>query len=124
MAIPETLDYLLAGGRLSKAAWMVGKLLSIKPVIGFQEGKVSVLSKKRGLRQSKKYIADKVKEDNCDPEYGIIASYTYNKMNIDDVVSMTELTIQEYIKVYDDLCPSIACHWGPNAFGYIYVKGI
>ena len=21
------------------------------------------------------------------------------------------------------LIPSIACHWGPNAFGYIYVKG-
>ena len=28
------------------------------------------------------------------------------------------------VKVYDDLCSSIACHWGPNAFGFIYVKGM
>lgn len=123
-AIPETLDYLLAGGRLSKAEWMIGKMLSINPVIGFKDGKVSVLAKKRGLKQSKKYIADKVKEDNCDPEYGIIASYTYNKENIDDVVEITSTEYKEMIKVYDNLTPSIACHWGPNAFGYIYVRSI
>lgn len=123
-AIPETLDYLLAGGRLSKAGWMVGKLLSIKPIIGFQDGKVTVLSKKRGIKQSKKYIADKVKEDNCDPEYGIVASYTYNKANIEEVVALTELKYQKFIRVYDNLSPAIGSHWGPNAFGYIYVKGI
>lgn len=111
-AIPESLDYLLAGGRLSKAGWMVGKLLSIKPIIGFQDGKVTVLSKKRGLKQSKKYIVDIVREDCCDSEYGIIASYTYNKANIEEVVNMTDLKIQQFIKVYDNLCPSIACHWG------------
>ncbi len=121
-AIPETLDYLLAGGRLSKASWMMGKLLSIKPVIGFHDGKVSVLAKKRGLSQSKKYIADLVNENGCDPEYGIIASYTYNKKNIDEVVEMTGLEIQKQIAAYDNLIPSIACHWGPNAFGYIFVK--
>ncbi len=121
-AIPETLDYLLAGGRLSKTAWMVGKLLSIKPVIGFHDGNVSVLEKKRGLKQSKKYILDLLEADGCDPEYGIIASYTYNKKNIDEVVEMTNPEMQKLIKAYDNLTPSIACHWGPNAFGYIYVK--
>lgn len=122
-AIPETLDYLLAGGRLSKAEWMVGKLLSINPVIGFIDGRVSVIEKKRGLKQSRKYIADKVREDNCDPEYGIIASYTYNKSNVEEVINITDPKQQEMIKVFDNLTPSIACHWGPNAFGYIYVKG-
>ena len=34
-AVPETLDYLLAGGRLSKSSWMLGKLLSIIPIIIF-----------------------------------------------------------------------------------------
>ncbi len=121
-AIPETLDYLLAGGRLSKTEWMVGKLLSIKPVIGFKDGKVTVLTKKRGLTQAKKYIADLVNEDDCDVSYGIIASYTYNKNNIEEVVTLTNSELRKYINVYDNLIPSIACHWGPNAFGYIYVK--
>lgn len=123
-AIPETLDYLLAGGRLSRAEWMVGTLLAIKPVVGIQDGKVNVLAKKRGLKQSKNYIADLVKTEQCDPDYGIVASYTYDKKNIDEVVAMTAPEYREMITAYDNLIPSIACHWGPNAFGYIFVKSI
>lgn len=122
-AIPETLDYLLAGGRLSKLSWMLGTMLSIKPVIGFVESKVTVLVKKRGLKQAMKQIVELALEDKCDPEYGIIASYTYNKENVDQVIQMSPPEIQAMVKVYDNLIPSIACHWGPNAFGYIYVKG-
>ena len=123
-AIPETLDYLLAGGRLTKLSWMLGTMLSIKPVIGFVETKVTVLSKKRGLKQAMKQIVDMAVEDHCDPEYGIVASYTYNKANIDQVIQMSPAEIQQRVNVYDNLIPSIACHWGPNAFGYIYVKGV
>lgn len=123
-AIPETLDYLLAGGRLSRAEWMVGTLLAIKPVVGIQDGKVSVLAKKRGLKQSKNYIAELVRDEQCDPAYGIVASYTYDKKNIDEVVAMTAPEYREMITAYDNLIPSIACHWGPNAFGYIFVKSI
>ena len=122
-AIPETLDYLLAGGRLSKLSWMLGTMLSIKPVIGFVETKVTVLSKKRGLKQAMKQIVDMAVEDHCDPEFGIVASYTYNKANIDQVIQMSPVEIQQMVNVYDNLIHSIACHWGPNAFGYIYVKG-
>ena len=122
-AIPETLDYLLAGGRLTKLSWMLGTLLSIKPVIGFVESKVTVLVKKRGLKQAMKQIVEMAVADQCDPEYGIIASYTYNKDNVDEVIKISPPEIQAMIKEYDNLIPSIACHWGPNAFGYIYVKG-
>ena len=122
-AIPETLDYLLAGGRLTKLSWMLGTLLSIKPVIGFVDSKVTVLVKKRGLKQAMKQIVDMAVGDQCDPEYGIIASYTYNKDNVDQVIGMSPTEVQAMVKVYDNLIPSIACHWGPNAFGYIYVKG-
>ena len=123
-AVPETLDYLLAGGRLSKSSWMVGKLLSIIPIITFMDGKVAVLSKKRGIRHGKCALAEMVQEDKADKAYGIIAAYTYNKSNVDDMVMMLPEEYKEQISVYDDLCSSIACHWGPNAFGFIYVKGI
>ena len=121
-AIPETLDYLLAGGRLTKLSWMLGTMLSIKPIIGFVDSKVTVLVKKRGLKQAMKQIVEMALADQCDPEYGIIASYTYNKANIDEVIKMSPAEIQQMVKAYDNLIPSIACHWGPNAFGYIYVK--
>lgn len=121
-AVPETLDYLLAGGRLSKSSWMVGKLLSINPIITFINGKVAVLTKKRGIKQSKKTLVEMVKQDRADKSYGIIAAYTYNKANVDDLIQILPDDYKNAISVYDDLCSSIACHWGPNAFGFIYVK--
>ena len=120
-AVPETLDYLLAGGRLSKASWMLGKMLSIIPIIGFEDGRVSVLMKKRGLKQSKKQLVEMIQAE-CDWSYGVNASYTFEKKNIEEVIAMLEAENQQYISVYDNLTPSIACHWGPNAFGFIYVK--
>lgn len=122
-AVPETLDYLLAGGRLSKVSWIAGKILSIIPIITFIDGKVEVLSKKRGLKQAKRTLIELVQEHKADPNYGIIASYTYNKGNVDDLISGLPEEYKEQISIYDDLCSSIACHWGPNAFGFIYVKG-
>ena len=97
-AMPETLDYLLAGRRLSKSSWMVGKLLSIIPIISFINCRVEVLLKKRGIKQCKRTVVD--------------------------MIRMLPEDYQNAISVYDDLCSSIACHWGPNAFGFIYVKGI
>lgn len=123
-AIPETLDYLLAGGRLSKSSWMMGKLLSIVPIITFIDGKVEVLAKKRGIKQGKKALVELLQTEQADKSYGIIASYTYNKGNIEDVIQTLPDDYKGVISVYDDLCHSIACHWGPNAYGFIFVKGV
>jgi len=51
VAIPETLDYLLKGGRLSKKDWFLGSMLNIKPIISLPGGNVRVLAKKLDLKQ-------------------------------------------------------------------------
>lgn len=122
MAIPDTLDYLLAGGRLSKASWMIGSLLSIRPVIGFVDGKVTVLAKKRGNKQGMTEILETIKRVGLDKQYGIIASYTKKRENVDMLIGMADESIRSQVKTYDNLIPSIACHWGPEAFGFIFVK--
>ena len=103
MAIPETLNYLLRGGRLSKPAWLVG-------------------AKTRSLKSGMEHIINALKELKCDPDYDIIASYTYDKTNLEKLVDMTDEVYKKQIRVYDNLDPAIACHWGPNAFGYIFVS--
>ncbi len=119
MAIPETLDYLFKGGRLSRVDWLVGSVLKIKPIIGFVEGKVKVLSKKIGLKMGMQYIVNALEE--CDPNYEIIPSYTYEKTNLEKLKSMTNPKYYPQMRVEDNLDPAIACHWGPRAFGYIFV---
>ncbi len=122
VAVPETLDYLLAGGRLSKAGWMAGKLLSICPIIGFEDGKVVSIEKKRGKQQAINYMVKKVETDGVDPEYGLIAAYSYTKANIDEVLGQTSPEITKYLVTYDHISPTIGSHFGPNAFGYYYIK--
>ncbi len=122
MAIPETLNYLLRGGRLSKKEWLIGSMLKIKPIIGFKEGKVSVIAKKIGLKNGMQYIVESLNTLGCDKNYDIIASYTYDRKNLDQLIAMTSQEYLPQIRVYDNLDPAIACHWGPNAFGYIFVS--
>ena len=121
MAVPETLDYLCRGGRLSKAEWVIGNILNIKPVISVK-GKVKVVAKKVGVRSAMKYVATSLSELNCDENYPIIAAYTYNKRNIDLLIACTDEKYKKQISYYDNLDPALACHWGPNAYGYIFVS--
>ena len=122
MAIPETLRNLLRGGRLSKTEWLLGSILQIKPTIGFKDGKVKVLSKNRGIKKAMKEVVSMLEALDCDTSYDIIASYTYNKANVDDLIQMTPDKYKEAIRVYDNLDPAIAVHWGPNAFGFVFVS--
>ena len=121
MAVPETLTYLLKGGRLSKAEWLIGSILQIKPTIGFVDGKVRVISKNRGIKKAMREIVDVVSE-KADLSYGLIAAYTKNKDNVKELIEMLPDEVKDSINVYDNLSTSIAAHWGPGAFGLIFVE--
>lgn len=124
-AIPETLDYLQRGGRLSKTAWAFGSVLQLKPLISLDsaDGSVKVLGKARGLKKAMRVLADYLDKCDCDEDYPIVPSYTYNSTNLDTLIEMTDQKYHKQMVPYDDLDPAIACHWGPNAFGYIFVAG-
>lgn len=121
MAIPETLDYLYRGGRLSRVEKIIGNILGIKPIIGFIDGEVKPLAKKRGLKSGMEYIANALKELHCDIKHSIVASYSYCKKNLDELVKMIDAKFLKAITTYDDIDCAIACHWGPNAFGFVFV---
>jgi DegV family protein with EDD domain len=120
-AIPETLSYLLRGGRLSKKEWLLGTMLNIKPIITIKQSFVKVASKAIGLKKAMKAVVDALKIQKCDKNYPIVPSYTYNKDNLDKLIEMTDDDYKSIMTEYDNLDPVIACHWGPNAFGYIFV---
>lgn len=121
MAVPDTLTYLLRGGRLSKKEWLIGSILQIKPIIGFIDGKVKVVEKTRGIKKAMRIIIDTV-SNNANLNYPIIAPYTYNRENVDELVNQLPDNIKNDVKIYDDLSFSIAAHWGPGAYGLIYVE--
>ena len=44
---PETLEYLQKGGRIGRASALLGSVLSIKPILGVEDGVVTTVDKKR-----------------------------------------------------------------------------
>lgn len=121
-AIPDTLEYLMRGGRLSKKDWLLGSLLNIKPIITFKDGEVKVMSKKMGTKNAMNAICQELETVECDEQHGIIAAYTFCKNNLLKLIDLTKDKFKKLINVFDNLDPVIACHWGPNAFGYIFVS--
>ena len=121
-AIPETLEYLHKGGRLSTKEYILGTAIHLKPLIGFDGGKVKMVGKAIGLRRAMKALNDLVEKDGVDTNYQFIAAMTNGRENLDNLIRGLNPDYQALIKTYDDLDHAIAAHWGPNAFGYIYVK--
>lgn len=66
--IVETLDYLVKGGRLSKAAGAAGTLLGIRPILTVKDGALQVVCKARGAKAAytalNKLIADEKRDES------------------------------------------------------------
>lgn len=125
IAIPATLEYLHKGGRLSKTAFVAGSLMQLKPLLAVEsrtDGGVKVLGKAMGRKNAMRMLAEILEKENCDTSYSIVPSYTYDSKNLDELIAMTADKYRDVMTEYDNLDPAIACHWGPGAFGYIFVS--
>jgi DegV family protein with EDD domain len=60
--LPTTLEQLHKGGRIGRAAYLMGGLLNVKPVLGLVDGVVDVHKKVRGVRQALETMRDAVVE--------------------------------------------------------------
>lgn len=61
-AVLDTLEYLKKGGRISGAVAFVGGMLSIKPMITLEDGKVAVVGKPRGNKMGNKMLMAEIEK--------------------------------------------------------------
>lgn len=74
--IVNTLDYLVKGGRLSKAAGAAGTLLGIRPVLTVRDGVLQVISKARGVKAAHAALNKLVEETPQDPTMPAMIAHT------------------------------------------------
>ena len=63
IALLDTLEYLKKGGRISGAAAFAGTLLSIKPVVGVENGQVTMLGKARGSKNAHNLLMNLIEKE-------------------------------------------------------------
>ena len=69
-----------------------------------------------------KHINELMDEYKVDLNYPIIAEYSYNISNVTELESYLKPEYKENISYYDEIATAVACHWGPNAFGLVFVE--
>ncbi len=63
---PNTLEYLQKGGRIGRASALVGSMLSIKPILGVEDGVVTSLDRKRTAAKARARLLEIAGEESVE----------------------------------------------------------
>ena len=121
--VPD-LKYLKKGGRITKAAAMIGTLLKIKPVLQIQCGKLDSYQNALTIKRAKEIMISAVLRDIKSRfanqfEKGLLnisIAYTYDKLVAEEFKRELEEQVPNCkITWIDPLSLSVSCHIGPYA---------
>ena len=124
-SVLDTLEYLRRGGRIPKSVGMIGEVLSIKPVVGVEDGEVVMLGKARGSKNGRNQLHQQVEQRGIDFSMPILLGYT----GLSDKLLRKYLEDNRVIwedKVTEDRLPiasvgaTIGTHVGPGAIALAF----
>lgn len=117
--LPNTLEYLKAGGRVSNAAYLGATLLSLKPLIVIKDGRLVASKKYRGRMEQVvfKYLEEFVQENQLDRSL----LYLFSAEGFPtDLMEKLHRRAKElgFERILETKCGCvITCHGGPGALG-------
>jgi DegV family protein with EDD domain len=122
LLLVDTLKYLEKGGRINKAAAIVGTLLDIKPVLTIRDGLVEAEDKLRGKKKILDKLIEKVKEHpafNAEhPEFLVVHSDAQKGEELKKKLQQ-EFQIDD-ITMLSEFGPIVGTHTGPGAVAVIF----
>ena len=127
LVIPDDLQHLKRGGRLTPLAAALGGLLKIKPILKLNEsseGKIDVYAKVRTMSKALQSTVDTFKEEQLD-EHDIL--YILHTDAEDQCLAFGELMKEAFPNteiIFDHIGPVISVHTGIGCMGAQYVRKV
>ena len=120
----ETLEYLVRGGRIGKAQGLAGQLLSVKPILHFDEGEVAPLKRVRGrakaLAELERLFVEAT-EDRPDLHVGL--GHAESPGDAEELVRRIRTARPQCsVDVVTTLGPVIGTHGGPGTLGLFWFQ--
>ena len=121
--VDQYLEYAKKGGRLGTAAAAFGTLLSIKPVLTVENGKIKILGKARGSRNGNNFLNKEIASTGIESRLPVAVAYSgldHAKLDhyIEDSRSIWEGVI-DHMPV-SQLGSTIGTHAGPGTIVVAY----
>lgn len=117
----ETLEYLARGGRIGKAAFLLGSLIKIKPILTILDGEVTPVAQVRGdnhaLQSIVDYVARKVGEPQ-DLHLAIMEADAPAEAKLLQEMALQHLQPTEIF--HTEFTPVMGVHTGPGLVGLGY----
>ena len=125
LALLDTLEYLKRGGRIPKSVGAIGELLSIKPVVGVEDGEVVMLGKARGSKNGRSQLHQQVEKHGIDFTMPVLLGYTglsqkLLKKYLDDNRAIWEDVVAEEDLPITSVGATIGTHVGPGAIALAF----
>jgi DegV family protein with EDD domain len=117
----DTLKYLYMGGRIGKAKHLVGSLLSIKPLIGMEDGVIVPLGTARSREKAYRAMVEIV--EKAVGEGGKIKIAYMHAAALEEaqkIRDMIEDRFQVVEGLFGELSPALGVHTGPGTAGLCY----
>ena len=119
----ETLEYLIRGGRLSKAAGAVGSVLGIRPVLFLSDGALAVAGKARGQKSAIALTHSLMAEDGIDYTMPFMVGYTGNDPSVVNPFLQSPNSVWEgYDVPVCNVGSTVGTHTGPGLFLAAYFR--
>ena len=125
LALLDTLEYLRRGGRIPKSVGVIGEVLSIKPVVGVEDGEVVMLGKARGSKNGRNQLHQQVEKHGIDFDMPVLLGYTGLSQKLLKKYLEDNRAIWEHMVSEDDLPiasvgATIGTHVGPGAIALAF----
>ncbi len=126
LALLDTLEYLKKGGRISAAAAIAGGILSIKPVITFNDGSLEVVGKARGSKKGNNLLRELLSKSrgiDFDRPYALAYSGLSDELLMKYIEDSGEIW-----KTHTDTLPvstigcAIGTHTGPGTIAFAFFE--
>ena len=120
----ETLEYLVRGGRVGKASGLAGQLLSVKPILHFDDGEVAPLKRVRGRAKALAEFERLFLEDTEDsPDLHVGVGHAAARADADALVARLRAgRPNASFDLLVTLGPVIGTHGGPGTLGLFWFQ--
>jgi DegV family protein with EDD domain len=120
----ETLEYLVRGGRVGKASGLAGQLLSVKPILHFEDGEVAPLKRVRGRAKALAELERLFVEGTDDsPDLHVGVGHAAAPADADALVArLRAARPRASVDLLVTLGPVIGTHGGPGTLGLFWFQ--